>query len=158
KKRGRIRMRIGEAEVAAERAHAASPNARHAAFNLRERRDEPANERRGLQLAVCHGRTDAQLAVTLLEQVELWNSLQVDEIGIAGEAELHHQQQLGAATVESRVIAVSGQELLRLGHRTRSVHFKRSQCHATGAASRAITSSAASTPSPISARTPRSVS
>src|SRR5437870_5309858 len=151
-------MRVGETEVAAKRADTPDPNVRHAALHLGERWNEAVDEGRGFQLAVRHSGPDAEPAVALLEHAELRNSLQVDEIRIGGKAELHHEEKLGTAAVDDSVVPVLREEVFDLVERARSMQGERRQGHATGAAAPARTSSAASTPSPICACAPRSVS
>ena len=92
-------MRVGEAEVASERADVADADVRDLAFHRRECREPLEHERRALDLPVRGGRADHERAVLGADAAELLDPLDVDEMAVGGEAELHQQEELGAPQI-----------------------------------------------------------
>ena len=102
---------------------------------------------------------DHEHVAVLADARELVDRLRVDEVLERGEAELREQQQLGAAAVQQRLLAVLVEERGCLLDRSRPVQLEGRERHAcVAAAGCASTSSAASTPAPTETDAPRSLS
>ena len=70
---------------------------------------------------MSHRRPDGEVAVSFGQHVELGNPLEVDELWIAREPELHHQEQLGTAAIDRCFVAVLGERRIGLLERRRPV-------------------------------------
>ena len=97
-------MRIGEAEVSADRAHVSHPYVADMTLHLGKPGPVGAHQLRALERAVCDGRADSQPAVRA-QAGELRNPLDVDKRAEVREPELGHEQQLGAAGVHDGGVA-----------------------------------------------------
>ena len=131
-------------------ARGADADVRNAVLQICESRQQPVDQFRRLEPPVGHAGSDCEEPVPFCQDLELGDPLQVDELGITGEAELHHEEQLGTTAIDRGVVSELLEDRMRLFERRRPVKLERRQPHATGAASLARTSSAASTPAPIS--------
>ncbi len=124
--RGRVGVRVGEAQVPAQGADRTHPHVRH----LRDHRAQlgiagPQHERR-LDLAVGGRGADADPAGReSSDAVQGADPLQVDQVLVAGQAELHGQQQLGAAAVGGPLVAQVGEQARGLPDRLRAVQGER---------------------------------
>ena len=127
--RGRVGVRVGEAEVAAQGADRTHPQVRHLRDHRGHLRVAVAQRRGGLDLVVRGGGADAHGASVGANAAQAVHSLQVDQVLIASQAELHGQQQLGAAAVGGPVIAQVGEQARGLPGRTRAMQGERRQLH-----------------------------
>ena len=158
--RRRVRMRVGEAEVAADRAHRPHAQVADPALHRRQRRPLGAHGRVALDRAVGLRGADPQHPVAALDPAQLVDRLEVDHVRVVGEAELEEQEQLGAADVGDRVVAVALEQLGGLldassggGARTAAARSRRRTQPSRLSES---TRSAASAPAARSTSTPRS--
>ena len=154
-----IRVRIGEREVAAQRPGAADAHVGDAGRHRRQRGPALAHQGRALDRAVGHAAPDHELVAVQLQAPELGDALDVDDVPVVGEAQLHHEQQLRPARVQHGVVAQALHQRAGLVQRGRGVDLEGREPHGPGvtrASSAARTSRAASSPSPTRTSTPRS--
>ena len=123
-------MRVGEAEVAAQRSDVANADVRDLALHRRQGRQALEHERRALDLPVGGRRANHQRAVLGADAAELLDPLDVDEVAVGGEPELQQKQQLGAAADDRGILAVPLEQLVGLIRRARAVEIERGQRHA----------------------------
>ena len=74
-----------------------------------------------------HRRADPQQVLGDGDPPECRDGLDVDEVWPAGDAQLHRQEELGAAGVHGRVLAVPLPQGDRFGHRGRRMDVKSAQ-------------------------------
>ena len=98
----RIGVRLGEAEVAAERADGAHARVGDLALHVGQHREVRTEQWRALQRAMGDGRADHERSTVgrQRKRVEPADRLDVDQVLESAQALLHRQQQLAAARVE----------------------------------------------------------
>ena len=121
----RIGVRVGEAEVAAQRSDVANADVGHLALHRRQGREALEYERKALDLPVGGGRTDDERAVLGPDPPQFLDPLDVDEVTVGGEPEFEQEQQLGAATDDRGVLSVPLQKLVGVVRRARTVKVER---------------------------------
>ena len=107
---------LGEAEVAAERAHLAHAHVRHVGFHPRDGREVLANERIALEGAMRRGRAEPERAGIETDAGQARDGLHVHEVLVVDEPFLHGEDQLGTARVDARGVSVTREQLGGLGH------------------------------------------
>ena len=109
-----VGVRIGEAEVPPDGPHAAHAQIPDPALHRRERGPALADDLRALDLSVRERRAHLEDTVGHLEPPQLCDPLHIHQMGVVGEPQLHHEQQLGTARVDDRVVAELLQQPARL--------------------------------------------
>ena len=104
--RGRIGVRLREAEVTGERSHVADAQVRYAVLDLRKERQPLADDGVVLDGGVRRGSAYRYRIAVAFDGVETGDALHIDEVAVVQQPRLHREQQLGAARVEARRIAM----------------------------------------------------
>src|SRR4051812_3610683 len=106
-----VGMRLGEAEIPAERAGRAHAHIGDVALHLGQHGTVLARLGGVFHRPVCHRRADVERAVADGYTIKLRDSFHVDQVLVTQQVVLHREEQLGAAGVEPAVLAVMRQHL-----------------------------------------------
>jgi len=110
-------VRIGEGEVAPDRADVADPHVGHVAGDRAHEGTAGLDQHGLLHGAMRDGSAEPEASAVLGRESDLaesTNALDVDEMARAKQAKLHQEQELGTARVDGGVLAQAGQERARL--------------------------------------------
>jgi hypothetical protein len=125
--RAGVGVRLGEAEVSAERPHCTHADVGHVAFHPRHGRKVLAHERVAFEHAVRRRRADPERAAVEADGRQTGDGLHIHEVIVVDQAFLHGEDQLGAARVDSRRVPVTGEQLRGFRHGCRLGELERSQ-------------------------------
>jgi hypothetical protein len=120
-------VRLGEREIPGERPGCADTDVGDVRFDASERGQHASDDVAALDAPVCGGGADAQRVLRRADVGEGLDRLHVDEVRPAGDAQLHREEDLGAAGVHSGVLAEEAAQLHGLLDRGRSMNVEASQ-------------------------------